>query len=471
MYTILMRQKKSSVLTFSIALICIGVYVLALLFAAYRMYRSVNERQILAEREFFDLADLSAAAGVLGFMDAPFQEAIQDRLQSSQTLQGVIISGPNGEYAFERKQGTVITWVGESPRFSTRFGISRNPFFSPLRIEGLRNVTISAVSSYIDYDQFLAVMKRTLLAVLAALTVAFITLVVETLRRRNRLPAGETRRAPGPAQSPAAEDISGFDFPGDDFDFPGEAPPDFSGPEFPEPDLGETDFAEPAEPDFGEPELAEADFPEPDFTEPDFAEPEFAGAAAENTGGNKNPPAGDPPSPAGGPRGLYSPETKIGWEEYTLDRLASELHRCAAFEQDLTLIVIQCREKPDRELYRELAERSVGFFNLRDLIFERKGGGITVIIPNSGLDQGFSWSEEFHNRVAAELPAYFPDPRDLCLGLSSRSGRLIDAERLLFEAAQALEKALEDPVSPIVAFKSDPEKYRAFIAAQNKRRP
>jgi hypothetical protein len=426
-----MRQKKSSVLTFIIALICIGVYVFALLFAAYRMYRGVTERQILAEREFFDLADLSAAAGVLGFMDAPFQEAVQDRLQSSQTLQGVIISGPNGEYAFERNQGAVITWVGDSPRFSPRFGISRNPFFAPLRIEGLRNVTISAVSSYIDYDLFITVMKRTLWAVLAALTVAFITFIVEAFRRRNRISAGETRRAPPPdsEQSPAAEDLPDFDFPGDDFELPDEAPPDFAEPEV-----------------------------------PDGEEAAFDGEAPEERPGGKS--AGAP-----GPRGLYSPETKIGWEEYTLDRLAAELHRCAASEQDLTLIVIQCREEPDQELYRELAERSVDFFNLRDLIFERKGKGITVIIPNSGLDQGFSWSEEFHNRVAAEFPAHFLDSRNLCIGLSSRSGRLVDAERLLFEAAQALEKALEDPASPIVAFKSDPEKYRAFIAAQNKRRP
>jgi hypothetical protein len=35
------------------------------------------------------------------------------------------------------------------------------------------------------------------------------------------------------------------------------------------------------------------------------------------------------------------------------------------------------------------------------------------------------------------------------------------------EAGKALEKALGDPVSHIVAFKSDPEKYREFIRKQN----
>jgi hypothetical protein len=50
---------------------------------------------------------------------------------------------------------------------------------------------------------------------------------------------------------------------------------------------------------------------------------------------------------------------------------------------------------------------------------------------------------------------------DLRAGLSSRSGRLIDADRLFFEAASALEKAKDG--QPIVAFKSNPEKYRDFV--------
>jgi hypothetical protein len=33
----------------------------------------------------------------------------------------------------------------------------------------------------------------------------------------------------------------------------------------------------------------------------------------------------------------------------------------------------------------------------------------------------------------------------------------------MFEAEEALERAMMDPVSHIVAFKSDPEKYRAFM--------
>jgi hypothetical protein len=148
-----------------------------------------------------------------------------------------------------------------------------------------------------------------------------------------------------------------------------------------------------------------------------------------------------------------------------MDRLASELHRCASFEQDLVFIEMEFRTSGplEDEIYRQFADEAVNFFSLRDLTFEKGERGISIIVPNIDLDQGFSRSEEFHNRILNRLPEAFKGETELCAGLSSRSGRLINAERLMFEAAQALEKALEDPASAIVAFKSDPEKYRDFI--------
>jgi hypothetical protein len=97
------------------------------------------------------------------------------------------------------------------------------------------------------------------------------------------------------------------------------------------------------------------------------------------------------------------------------------------------------------------------------MTFEKGERGITVIIPNLDLDQGFTKAGEFHKRILNKLPASFTSKTDFCIGLSSRSGRLINGERLFFEANAALDKALQDPAAPIIAFKSDPEKYRKFI--------
>jgi hypothetical protein len=73
-------------------------------------------------------------------------------------------------------------------------------------------------------------------------------------------------------------------------------------------------------------------------------------------------------------------------------------------------------------------------------------------------------AEEFRNKLFTKINSDILKKSSWGIGLSSRSGRLLEANRLLLEASRALEKALEDPASPIVAFKSDPERYRAFIS-------
>jgi hypothetical protein len=459
-----MRKPKSSIPALIIAFLCIAVYVAALVIGAYRFYVNVTNRREIAEREFYDLADLASAAGVLGFMDVPFQEAIQDGLVRSQTLEGVIISGPSGEYPFERERGAIIRWEGESPRFVKHFGVSFTSAI-PLRINGLRNVNISAGFRSVDYDYGVTILKHSLLVILAALAVAFLTFLVESALARDQVPAGGRRR--GNSRSfryDEDESESGFDEDENEgaFESAGrrakkpkkvvsgsheapvrEAPetwvqesPEFS--DFTGDSTGETGIQEA---DFAQEGLPEG----PDQDEsgiPDFGE----GADARH------------------PRGLYAPGSGIGWEEYTKDRLESELHRCASFEQDLTLAIMALsgRQEIIGEQYTQFAGMAVNFFNMRDLIFEKGERGITVILPNTDLDQGLIRAEDFRNYLT---PAFTGAP-DFHIGLSARSGRLVDADRLYFEAEGALNKALGDPASPIIAFKSDPEKYRAFLRSR-----
>jgi hypothetical protein len=54
--------------------------------------------------------------------------------------------------------------------------------------------------------------------------------------------------------------------------------------------------------------------------------------------------------------------------------------------------------------------------------------------------------------------------KDGYAGLASRNGRLIDAERLLREARSSLEKTNGE--KNIVAFRSDPEKFRQYLKEQ-----
>jgi hypothetical protein len=423
------KQKKSSALTTIIALVCIIVYIAALVYAGIQIYVGIDENRILAEREFFDLTDRAAAAAALGFMNDPFRAAIEDGIADSRTIEGVIISGPGGEYAFERERGNVVTYINNSPRFKFRPDLDRNTLNMPLRIEGLRNVNIQAAASRIDYGMVVEILKKTLLAVLLSLIFAFITLLLEALPVKSRV-----RQAYAGISEPAGQDDSG----------PGFSP--FSG-------AGTGAGPKTASP---EDEVPGPEAPKAAYRTPEPRTEQGAGQAAREQAPVEN---------EAGPRGLFTPNGNIGWEDYTRERLDAELHRCASFEQDLVFIVMEFKNpaKIDGGFYRQFADDAVNFFTLRDLIFEKGRRGISIIYPNIDLETGFAKSEEFHNRVLSKYSAAFTAKTDLCIGLSSRSGRLIDADRIMFEAVEALGKALTDPVSHIVAFKSDPEKYRDFI--------
>jgi hypothetical protein len=440
-----MRLKISSI----IALFCIVIYIAALGFAAYQVYTNIGERHNAAEQEFFDLADLVSAAGLSGFMTESFQETVRSAVIRSETLQGLIISGSYGpEFTFERSPGKFITQADGTPRFISRFGVFPRPFFSPLSIEGTRNVTISAVSDYLDYGMFTDILKQTLTAVLAALAIAFLTLLIDALAVKNRVYAG-----------PPEEAEPGFDIP--ESAVPKPNIPDLS---IPEPDTSDISDLTIPEPDI--PDIPDLTIPEPDISDiPDLTIPE------PDTSDISEPEPGAEGPNTGGPQGLYAPHSNIGWEAYTRDRLAAELHRCAAGEQDLVLIIMEIIPPGEDEFYYQIAEAAVKFFGLRDLMFERGSRGVSLIIPNIDLDRGFSKAEQFRNRLSGSFPGIFPEKNDLRIGLSSRSGRLVDADRLLLEASQALKKARDDPASSIIAFKSDPEKYRAFIASQSKTLP
>jgi len=167
------------------------------------------------------------------------------------------------------------------------------------------------------------------------------------------------------------------------------------------------------------------------------------------------------------PKGLYSPRSGLGWEEYINDRLDSELHRCSSSEKDLAFIALEFTDMPEERIFKQTAQETIKFFASKDLIFEYGESGIAVILPGTGLDAAIPKSEKFYQRILDRFPNSYTPAFGLSIGLSSRSGRLLTSERLMLEASQALKKAKNDLKTSIIAFKSDPEKYRAFIASQS----
>ena len=475
-----------------IALFCIVVYAGSLLYGAFRVYRSIESQKQRAVTELDGIQN-HITQNNSGFFTEPVREEIKKRLADSSALQGIIITWSDGNIPFEKEAGAVIRY-DPSPGFIPRFGYTALQA-RQIDLPGFRNVSIHSVFNTINYENLVLVLRQTLIAILGALLISFLTMIVTLLRSRSasnagiQIPDDKISRTDYSSQTDflsqtAASPEADISFP-DSFDDMEEPVSDgFSDDE----DfavigddagdvMGGDDFSVP-EPDMPGDEGMDDDFSLPDFD--DFSGSEAAPAADDGFHLDdfldeeefSLPESQSTDEPQSAPNGLYSPRSNLGWEAYTQDRLASELHRCASSEQDLVVLLMECGEgvNCDAVLYKKIADEAVGQFNLHDLTFENGSSGITVIIPNCGLDQGISMAEAFHARLFKSCYESFHSKNDFLTGISSRSGRLIEADRLLLEAGKALEKAKVDAGSPIVAFKSDPEKYREYVkksASQN----
>jgi GGDEF domain-containing protein len=162
--------------------------------------------------------------------------------------------------------------------------------------------------------------------------------------------------------------------------------------------------------------------------------------------------------------GLFSPVTGLGWGNYLEKRLSFELRRAASFDQDLSLLLIKSRDF-DRSSagYAALAKALLKKFSFQDLIFEYGERGFAVILPNADLDLSMREAEDFISKNCSKLSM---ESCSFTVGLSSRNGRLVNGSRIITEAAQALRKAESDKDHHIIAFRSDPEKYRQYIASR-----
>ncbi|MDR1904227.1 MAG: hypothetical protein LBQ88_18330 [Treponema sp.] len=528
----------SRIISIIIAVLCITVYTGSIVYAAIRFRSSYFERRALAEREIDQMAVFASSIVFFGFMSQPYQEEIQSALERTVALEGVIITGADGAFGFEKADSGGILQNDNPPRFKTRFGISKDQPFLPLQIENQRNATIRAVYSTINYPVLLDILKQTLIAVLSSFCLAFITLMLLIIFAKNQ--DGYTLKPRGDEEeSEKSDDIdSFFDTEGgedspqidnrpDDLDdlFDTESDGDGgqndnelngindffdtedggdSGQSGNEPDgiddLFDTEDGGDGGQSDGPTDLDDffdtkddsgiaddaADFQIPDtgdvieetdqiedteqnagfnFPEADNGEEEINldKDTEENETEEQEPPPDEPVH-----RGLYSPRGNIGWEDYTGDRLDAELDRCAAADQDLVFLAMEFKDKKvmGDTLYRQIANEAVKFFKHRDLIFEKGKRGISIIVPSQALENGMAQCEEFHAQVIGKLPDALSGKNDLCMGVSSRLGRQVDAERLMFEAFQALEKALDDADSPVIGFKSDPEKYESFIRSR-----
>ncbi len=159
------------------------------------------------------------------------------------------------------------------------------------------------------------------------------------------------------------------------------------------------------------------------------------------------------------PSGLYNTETGIGWESYLLPRLNNEIDRATASEIDLSLFIIKLPDLHlDSEEYKNVCRYLTLQFQFRDLLFEYKDNSIVAIKISMDVDSAITFAEKLYADIQNII-----DKKTCFIGISSRSIRMVTGERLMLEADQAVEHAVNDPESPIIAFRVDSNKYRQMM--------
>jgi hypothetical protein len=315
-------------------------------------------------------------------------------------------------------------------------------YSAPLRGDSSGRLAVDALYVSISQGRVFAVLRDLCLGLAAYLALACIVLFVASLRERGQ---GRDEEGGGePETGGEAEAASNW--------------PDLAEGRAESPSF-DTEFDE----EFTVPDLSDETFAAPRPASTDVASPKEGAAATSAT-----PETGEA-APGGESlhqeSGLFSPLSGLGWESYLADRLEAEISRSASFEQDLSFLLVSFEgTAPERPEYRATAATIAEFFSFKDLAFERGPEGFAVILPNIDADHALRMADEFLKKLSTRLGAGGALP--VFMGISSRSGRLVDSTRIGKEAEAALKKAKEEGDSHIVAFKPDPDKYRLYLASK-----
>jgi len=424
-----------------VAVICLIIYVACAIFAAVSIYNAYKAQKWLAGQEFENLKDSISAAGVLGMLSETFKIDIREKVQQSKSIQAVIITGPKNFALAAEKHPDLIKWDMTYPRFNQGINFLRYIAPAPLNIKDFNNVSISALTTLIDFDDLLEILRRAFLPILIAVVLSFFMLISEILT-----PAAEAGAGPAPAEKKPGGKTSAGNAP------PAEKALDVSTDALAK-DIEDAilDDLEGAGPDdAGGGDDSDESNDNNDSNGFDDIIDDTAGAADEEPEesfyeDDSFSDFGEEPNP----------EEEADFNYY----LEPEIQKAEENEADLCLL--SAAWENENESIDILVDSALEIFREGTRVFEKTPPGVYIIVPGENIDDCFNVSKKFYRKAKSLLPSGADS--NLFIGISSRAGRIVDAGRFLKETESAFEKARENPEQPIVAFKVDLEKYNALI--------
>lgn len=161
-----------------------------------------------------------------------------------------------------------------------------------------------------------------------------------------------------------------------------------------------------------------------------------------------------------------SPATGLKMQSSLSENLGEKITQSLDEKKELTLALLKINNL-DRgnAISNKLVEILKNDLSKTAEIFEYNSDGYAIILYNEDLS---SCAETF-DKIYENMTSYLREnnsANEVVIGLSSVSGRNVDSPRLETEAAQALSHALEDPDSPIIAFRANPQKYKEYIESK-----
>lgn len=153
--------------------------------------------------------------------------------------------------------------------------------------------------------------------------------------------------------------------------------------------------------------------------------------------------------------GLPEVEKKVSVEkEAFMEKLNSAISKTASEENDLTLYLFEVNNPADESKIRHTLTEYFSENNVEKID--------TNIFAAFKENQVIDAAEDYASQVQSKVSTYSSD-NNCFVGISSKSIRMLGAERLMMEAEEALCHSKDDPSSPIIGFHVDIEKYREFI--------
>ncbi|MDR1786336.1 MAG: hypothetical protein LBR23_07765, partial [Spirochaetaceae bacterium] len=160
---------------------------------------------------------------------------------------------------------------------------------------------------------------------------------------------------------------------------------------------------------------------------------------------------------------IPAPKTEGFSPESLLEaRLGEELAAAEEQDQDLGLLVILVSGVAGgSESEEKIKEALFARFKDRDYIFQYKSQGAAVITPGASIEEALEQAEDLY--AAFRKTARITE--GMAIGISTRTGRVIPAARLISEADEAARRAEQNSETPIVALRINPEKYREYLGS------